>query len=102
MQLAGHHTANGREVIYSRFPHMTMFKFTSSSASAIAALGALFLSGCAPLPHDPNEKYIQVTTNIKVHYWQTALQGLSRAASELKVKAELDVQDNYDTKAEHD
>ena len=64
----------------------------------------MILSGCAPLPsHDPNEKYILVTTNTKVPYWQQALQGLSKtAASEMKVKAELAGPDTYDPKAEHD
>ncbi len=60
------------------------------------------LTGCAPLPHDPNETYILVAANTKVPYWQTALNGLSHAAGELKVKSELAGPETYDTKAEHD
>lgn len=100
MLSAAHHTANKFEVLYSRFNHMKMSRLTPVSAAA--AIGAFMLTSCAPLPHDPNEKYVLVSANTKVPYWQTALQGLSKAASELKVKAELVGPDTYDTKAEHD
>jgi ribose transport system substrate-binding protein len=43
-----------------------------------------------------------VAANTKLPYWQTALAGLNHAASEMKVKAEMDGPDTYDTKAEHD
>src|SRR5947209_7082978 len=69
---------------------------------SVVAAGVLLLSSCAPLAHDPNEKYVLVTANTKVAYWQTALQGLSHAASEMKVKAEMVGPDTYDPKAEHD
>jgi ribose transport system substrate-binding protein len=78
-----------------------MKQLNSISASVIAA-GALFLTSCAPLPHDPNERYVLVAVNTKVGYWQTALQGLTHASTELKVKAELVGPDTYDPKAEHD
>jgi ribose transport system substrate-binding protein len=70
----------------------------------VAAIPAAFLllNGCASSPHDPAEKYILVTTNTKVAYWQAAMQGLTHAATEMKVKAELVGPDTYDTKAEHD
>lgn len=69
-----------------------------------AAVPAAFLlmTGCATNPHAPNEKYFLVAANTKVPYWQTALAGLSRAAGEMKVKAEMVGPDTYDTKAEHD
>jgi ribose transport system substrate-binding protein len=66
-----------------------------------AAIGALLLNSCTPLAHDPNEKYVLVTANTKVAYWQTAQQGLTHAASELKVKSELVGPDTYDPKDEH-
>jgi len=87
-------------VLYSRFIYMIKLRFTPISAAV--AVSAFILSSCAPLPHDPNEKYILVSTNTKVPYWQQALQGLSKAASEMKVKAELAGPDSYDPKAEHD
>jgi ribose transport system substrate-binding protein len=63
---------------------------------------ALFLNGCAGSAHEPSEKYVLVSANTKLPYWQTALAGLNHAASEMKVKAELAGPDTYDTKAEHD
>src|SRR5947209_9888891 len=71
-----------------------------SLAGAFSA-ALLVLSGCAPLPHNPNETYILVTTNIKLPYWQSALSGLRQAASEMKVKVDMVGPDTYDTKAEH-
>ena len=65
--------------------------------------GALLsLAGCAALPHEPTEKYVLVTTNTKLPYWQNALAGLNHAATEMKVKAEMVGPDTYDPKAEHD
>lgn len=71
----------------------------------IAALfSAAFLSmtSCSASPHSPAEKYILVTSNTKIPYWQTAWAGISRAASEMKVKAEMNGPDTYDAKGEHD
>ena len=70
--------------------------------AASVAVSLLFMTACAPLPHDPKETYILVTNNVKVPYWQTALQGLNHAAAEMKVRAGMVGPDTYDTKAEHD
>ncbi|MCU1294869.1 MAG: sugar transporter substrate-binding protein [Bryobacterales bacterium] len=78
-----------------------LMKKPISLAGAFSA-ALLVLSSCAPLPHNPNETYILVTTNIKVPYWQSALAGLRQAASELRVKVDMVGPDTYDTKAEHD
>jgi ribose transport system substrate-binding protein len=75
---------------------------TGTCLAAGVAAAALFLTGCAGSAHEPTEKYILVTTNTKLPYWQTALAGLNHAASEMKVKAELIGPETYDTKAEHD
>ena len=69
-------------------------------AAGSAAL--LSLTGCAGGPHSPTEKYILVTTNIKIPYWQSAQAGLIHAANEMKVKVEMDGPDSYDAKAEHE
>lgn len=70
--------------------------------TAICLISAIFsLAGCASSPHDPSEKYVLVSSNTKVSYWQNAFAGLSRAAAELKVKAEMAGPDTYDPKAEH-
>jgi ribose transport system substrate-binding protein len=62
----------------------------------------LFLAGCAGSPHDPKEKYILVADNSKIAYFQTALQGLNRAAAEMKVHAEIQGPDGHDPQGEHD
>lgn len=76
----------------------------SKRALLVASLsgGFLSLTGCAALPHEPTEKYVLVSSNTKLPYWQNALAGLNHAASEMKVKAELVGPDTYDAKAEHD
>lgn len=77
---------------------------TAQRAFIAALVPAAFLSmaGCAGSPHSPNEKYILVTTNTKIPYWQSAFAGLNHAAAEMKVKAEMAGPDGYDTKGEHD
>jgi ribose transport system substrate-binding protein len=60
------------------------------------------LTGCTPLPHDPKETYILITGDTRLPYWQSMLSGLNRAASELKVRAEMDGPENYDPKAEYE
>jgi ribose transport system substrate-binding protein len=60
------------------------------------------LVGCGGSPHAADEKYYLVSMNIKVPYWQDAQAGLSRAASELQVRAELVGPDTYDPKAQHE
>jgi len=62
----------------------------------------LFLTGCASSLHEPTEKYILVADNTKIPYWQTALQGLNHAASEMKVKSEIQGPDGHDPQGEHD
>jgi len=69
-------------------------------------LGSLFVLGnlliflvcCGGSPHSVDEKYFLVSVNIKLPYWQAASAGLSRAASHLKVHAELVGPDTYDPK----
>jgi len=62
----------------------------------------LALTGCAALPHDPKETYILITSDTRLPYWQGMLAGLNRAASELRVRAEMDGPENYDPQAEYD
>lgn len=56
------------------------------------------LTGCGGSAHGPDEKYILVTANVKLPYWQQAFAGLSRAAAQLQVKAEMVGPDTYDPK----
>jgi len=66
---------------------------------AVFAAGFV-LTGCARSQHAADEKYYLVATNIKVPYWQTALEGLNRAGGDLKVAVEFLGPDNFDAKAE--
>lgn len=68
----------------------------------IISLGYLTLTGCASSPHEATEKYILVADNIKISYWQTAAQGLGHAATEMKVKSEIQGPDGHDPQGEHD
>lgn len=68
-------------------------------APLLAAL-VLPLLNCGGSAHSPNEKYFLVATNVKLPYWQQAGAGLSKAALQMKVQAEMVGPDSYDAKAE--
>lgn len=68
----------------------------------LAGAFLLPLLSCGGSPHSPDEKYFLIATNIKVPYWQHALAGVNRAASQLQVRAELTGPDTFDPKAQHD
>ncbi len=69
---------------------------------AASSAGLIFMNGCAGGGHDPAEKYILVADNIKIPYWQAAVQGLNHAAAEMKVKSEVQGPDGHDPQGEHD
>src|SRR5947199_6172078 len=52
--------------------------------------------------HDADEKYFLISANIKIPYWEMAGAGLSKAASDLKVRSKFDGPDGYDPKAEQE
>ncbi len=60
----------------------------------------LFASACGQSHAD--ERYVLVTANINVPYWQTARAGLNDAARPLKARAEFVGPDTYDPKAEQE
>ncbi len=57
-----------------------------------------FLLGCSR--HDNSERYILVTVNSKLPYWQTARAGLEKAAALYGVKSDVRGPDSYDPQAE--
>lgn len=79
---------------------MRTVKWELTAASVSAAL--LLLTGCSSNPHAPAEKYILVADNTKIAYWQGALQGLTRAVSEMGVKGEMQGPDGHDPNGEHE
>jgi ribose transport system substrate-binding protein len=65
--------------------------------SFVAAL-ACFTVGCSR--HDNSERYILVTVNSKLPYWQTAASGLAKAAAQYGVKMDVRGPETYDPQAE--
>jgi ribose transport system substrate-binding protein len=65
-------------------------------ASIVTFVGVL--AGCSR--HDNSERYILVTVNSKLPYWQTATAGLSKAAAQYGVKYDVRGPDTYDPQAE--
>jgi len=57
-----------------------------------------FLPGCSR--HENSERYILVTVNSKLPYWQTARAGLEKAAALYGVKSDVRGPDTYDPQAE--
>ena len=62
------------------------------------AISLSFLLGCSR--HDNSERYILVTVNSKLPYWQTARAGLEKAAAVYGVKSDVRGPDTYDPQAE--
>jgi len=56
------------------------------------------LVGCSR--HDNSERYILVTVNSKLPYWQTAAAGLAKAGAVYGVKVDVRGPEAYDTQAE--
>jgi ribose transport system substrate-binding protein len=77
---------------------------TVKSSLILAGMPAflLLLTGCAAMPHAPDEKYILVADNTKIPYWQLASQGIARAAAEMKVHQDVQGPDGHDPQGEHD
>ncbi len=73
---------------------------TLATASLAATL--LTVCGCSKSHHGAEEKYYLVASNIKLPYWQGAAAGLGRAASELKIGAEMVGPDTYDAQQQRD
>jgi ribose transport system substrate-binding protein len=62
----------------------------------------LVIVSCASNPHDARETYILVAANTRIPYWQSALAGLNRAGTEMKVTVNMVGPKRYDPKAERD
>jgi len=65
---------------------------------ASAAVMLAVLMGCSR--HDNSERYILVTVNSKLPYWQTAASGLAKAAAQYGVKYDVRGPETYDPQAE--
>lgn len=65
---------------------------------ASLAVALCVVTGCSR--HDNSERYILVTTNTKLPYWQSALAGLSKAGAQYGVKYDMRGPDGFDVQAE--
>lgn len=65
---------------------------------AALAIPVSFSLGCSR--HDNSERYILVTVNSKLPYWQTAQAGLQKAGAQYGVKVDVRGPENYDPQAE--
>lgn len=72
--------------------------------SVVAVLGlglaVLGLSSCQTPYHDEKERYVFVSANVNLPYWQEAQAGLMDAAQQMGVKAEFTGPDKFDPQAE--
>jgi ribose transport system substrate-binding protein len=67
---------------------------------AAASLALFGLAACAPEYHDKEERYVFVASNINLPYWQEAQAGLTDAAKQMGVKAELVGPEKFDPQAQ--
>jgi ribose transport system substrate-binding protein len=66
-----------------------MKKHAGVPAAAFVFLGALLIAACAKPYHEQSERYVFVTTNINLPYWQEAEAGFLDAAKVLGVHGEF-------------
>ncbi|QNI31206.1 substrate-binding domain-containing protein [Alloacidobacterium dinghuense] len=62
------------------------------------AIALLAVTGCQRHSHD--ETYYLISNNLKLTYWQTAVEGFNKAAAEYHVQAKVVGPDTYDPQAE--
>lgn len=69
---------------------------------AAAALASFGLAACQTPYHDQEERYVFVASNVNIPYWQEAQAGLTDAAKQMGVKAEMTGPDKFDPQAQLD
>lgn len=67
---------------------------------SLAVGGVLVCASCGGSAHESSERYVLVTANTRIPYWQAAVEGLQRAAAEMKVRADVVGPPRYDPKVE--
>ena len=71
-------------------------KSNRKTVLAAAALAAFVMAACAPEYHEKEERYVFVASNVNLPYWQEAQAGLTDAAKQMGVKAEMTGPDKFD------
>lgn len=78
-------------------------RLQSQPLATVSSVCLLLLTlGCSKSRHESTESYYLVATNLRVPYWQTAMAGLNRASSDLKIRAEMIGPNSYDPHAQRD
>src|SRR5260370_5455671 len=67
---------------------------------ALTVLAVIGLTSCQSPYHEDGERYVFVATNVNLPYWQEAQAGLTDAAKQMGVKAELAGPDKFDPREE--
>jgi ribose transport system substrate-binding protein len=76
--------------------------FRTGTAAGVAFSAVVLFTACSKSRHSGDERYYLVASNIKIPYWQAAADGLNRAATEMKVSAEMTGPDKYDVAAQRE
>jgi ribose transport system substrate-binding protein len=78
-----------------------MFLARGALRFAVLTVPIGFLLGCGSA-HDSDEFYVLVSANLQVPYWKAADAGFSQAASEMKVRSNVEGPQTFDPRAERD
>jgi len=78
-----------------------MFRVRKQFFAALLGLLLMSLLSCGSR-HDADEKYVLVSANIKVPYWQLAGSGFLQCAGKMKVRATFVGPDTYDPRAQQE
>src|SRR6266513_6039105 len=62
----------------------------------VSCLAVIGLASCQTSYHDQSERYVFVASNVNLPYWQEAQAGLTDAAQQMGVKAELTGPEKFD------
>src|SRR6266704_3601184 len=62
----------------------------------VSCLAVIGLASCQTPYHDQEERYVFVASNVNLPYWQEAQSGLTDAAKQMGVKAELVGPEKFD------
>jgi ribose transport system substrate-binding protein len=63
---------------------------------ALTVLAVIGMTSCQTPYHEDGERYVFVASNVNIPYWQEAQAGLTDAAKQMGVKAELTGPDKFD------
>jgi ribose transport system substrate-binding protein len=78
-----------------------MFLSRRILSSLSLAVLLVFVLSCGSA-HDSGEFYVLISANLQIPYWKAAAAGFSAAASQMKVRYEIEGPQTFDPKAERD